>query len=53
MPRKQRNQKSLPIIWRVPHDLRSVTERVLAELYLLTRTGRKWIVTRSAPDATI
>lgn len=53
MPRKQRNQKSLLTRWRVPDDLRSVTERVLAELYLPTYTGRTGIVTRSAPDATI
>ena len=32
MPRKQRNQKSLPAIWRVPDDLWSVIEQILAEL---------------------
>ena len=53
MPRPQRNQKSLPAIWRAPDDLWSVIERVLAELDPPARTGRKRIDARSALDAII
>lgn len=53
MPRKQRNQKSLPVIWRVSDDLWSMIEQVLAELDPPARTGRKRIDARSALDAII
>jgi putative transposase len=53
VPRPQRNQKSLPAIWRAPDDLWSVIERVLAELDPPARTGRKRIDARSALDAII
>jgi len=53
VPRKQRNQKALPAIWRVPDGLWSVIERVLTELDPPTRTGRKRIDARGALDAII
>ena len=53
MPWKQRNQKSLPAIWRVPDDLWSMIERVLAELDPPACTGRKRIDARRALDAII
>ena len=53
MPRQQRNQKSLPVIWRVSDDLWSMIEQVLAELDPPARTGRKRIDARSALDAII
>ena len=53
MPPKQRNQESLPAIWRVPDDLWCVIEQVLAELDPPARTGRKRIDARSALDAII
>jgi putative transposase len=53
VPRQQRNQKSLPVIWRVSDDLWSMIEQVLAELDPPARTGRKRIDARSALDAII
>ncbi len=48
MTRKQRNQKSLPTIWRVPGALWGVIEQVLAELDPSAHTGQKRIDERSA-----
>ncbi len=53
MPQKLLNQRTLPAIWRVPDDLWSVVERVLAELDPPARTGRKRIDARGALDAII
>ena len=53
MPREQRNQQSLPTIWRVPDALWNVIERILAEIDPPARTGRKRIDARSALDAII
>ncbi len=53
MPRKRREAKDLPTIWRVPDELWAMIEPILAEHDPPRRTGRPRIDARAALDAII